>query len=45
MAGAGDQKPPENRGEVTGDHMATPEELPRMRKSSTSNLVIPKNQS
>jgi len=42
MAGAGDQqKPPE----VTGSHMPTPEELPRMRKSSQSNLVIPKSQS
>jgi len=44
--GAGDQKPPEmKRGEVTGDHMPTPEELPRMRKSSQSNLVIPKSNS
>lgn len=44
-AGAGDQKPPEMRGEVTGSHMPTPEEIPRMRKSSQSNLVIPKSQS
>ena len=41
MAGAGDQ----NRGEVTGNHMATLEELPHMRISSTSNLVVPQNQS
>ena len=43
LAAVGDQKPPQIEGEVTGDHMPTPEELPRMRKSSQSNLVIPKN--
>lgn len=41
-----DQKPSagdsiRGTGGITGDHMPTPEELPRMRKSSQSNLVIP----
>jgi len=29
------------KAQVTGDHMPTPEDLPRLRKSSQSNLVFP----
>ncbi|XP_078485623.1 cAMP-regulated phosphoprotein 19 [Ciona intestinalis] len=38
----GKQKIPiEVKKEVTGDHMPTPDELPRVRKASQSSLVIP----
>lgn len=30
----------EQLNKVTGDHMPTPEELPRVRKASQSNLVM-----